>query len=407
MPFKETTAVDETVRFVAEYLSRKVSMSALCRRFGISRQWGYELIRRYKAEGVAGLQPRSRAPIRPGRSMPSSVAEDIIALRRKEPTWGPKKLKKTLEIENPQVKWPACSTMGDLLCREGLVVTRRRRRHAIPISRPFAPVLAPNDLWCIDFKGWFRTGDGERCDPLTLSDADSRFLLVCRAVEPTTQGVDQETDKAFHEYGLPTTMRSDNGGPFAGTGAGGLSRLSVKWIKLGIRLERIDLGSPEQNGRHERMHGTLKAETARPPAASLDEQQLSFDHFRHKYNHVRPHEALDLDTPASRYQPSTRAYPGRLLEPDYDASHATRRVRTNGEIKWGGDFIFVSEVLVGEPVGVAETESGDWIVRFFDYDLGLIDRRTRKLRPFAAPRPGGVPRTRERNRNSVNDVSGS
>jgi putative transposase len=406
MPFKETSTVDETVRFVAEYLSRTQSMSGLCRRFGISRQWGYELVRRYEAEGPAGLKPRSRAPIKPGRSMLSDVADAIIALRRREPTWGPKKLKQILETDRPDIVWPARSSIGDLLRREGLVVTRRRRRHAIPISRPFAPVLAPNDLWCIDFKGWFRTSDGERCDPLTLSDADSRFLLECRVVEPTTQGVDQVTDRTFREYGLPTAMRSDNGAPFAGTGAGGLSRLAVKWIKLGIRLERTDPGSPEQNGRHERMHGTLKAETARPPAASLAEQQLSFDRFRDKYNNVRPHEALDLDTPASRYRPSTRAYPERSSEPDYDDSHATRRVRSNGEIKWGGDLIFISEVLVGEPVAVAETEAGDWIVRFFDYDLGLIDRRTRKLRPFAAPRPGGGPRTRERNRNSVNDVSG-
>jgi len=334
------------------------------------------------------------------------MADAIIALRRREPTWGPKKLKKILETDSPHAVWPARSSIGDLLRREGLVATRRRKRHAIPISRPFAPVLAPNDLWCIDFKGWFRTGDGERCDPLTLSDADSRFLLACRAVEPTTQGVDQVTDRAFREHGLPAAMRSDNGGPFAGTGAGGLSRLAVKWIKLGIRLERIALGSPEQNGRHERMHGTLKNETARPPAASLTAQQLSFDRFRHKYNNVRPHEALDLDTPASRYRPSTRAYPERPLEPCYDVSHAARRVRSNGEIKWGGALIFISEVLVGEPVGVAETESGDWIVRFFDHDLGLIDHRTGKLRPFAPPRPGGVPRTRQRNTKPVNDVSG-
>jgi hypothetical protein len=296
--------------------------------------------------------------------------------------------------------------MGDLLRREGLVVARRRKRHAIPISQPFAPVLAPNDLWCIDFKGWFRTGDGQRCDPLTLSDADSRFLLACQVVEPTTQGVDQVTDAAFREHGMPAALRSDNGAPFAGTGAGCLTRLAVKWIKLGIRLERTDPGSPEQNGRHERMHGTLKDETAKPPATSLAAQQASFDRFRHKYNHVRPHEGIGLKTPASCYQPSTRPCPERLLEPVYDDSHATRRVRSNGEIKWGGDLIFVSEALVGEPVGVAETDAGDWIVRFFNYDLGLIDRRTRKLRPFAAPRPGGVLRTREQNRNSVNHVSG-
>ena len=286
MPFKETTAVDETVRFVAACLKGEETMSELCRRFGISRQWGYELVRRYRAEGPAGLEPRSRAPARPGRAMPIWMAKAIVAMRREEPRWGPKKLKKVLEDRAPQIEWPATSTMGDLLRREGLVVTRRRKRHAIPISRPFAPVLAPNDLWCIDFKGWFRTGDGQRCDPLTLSDADSRFLIACRVVEPTTQGVDPVIDAALREHGMPTALRSDNGSPFAGTGAGSLTRLAVKWIKLGIRLERTDPGSPEQNSRHERMHGTLKDETAKPPAASLADQQASFDRFQIGRAHV-------------------------------------------------------------------------------------------------------------------------
>ncbi len=406
MPFKETCVLDETIRFVATYLEGEETMAALCRAFGISRQWGHELARRYRAEGVAGLAPRSRAPHRPGRTMAAEIADAIIALRSKHPSWGPKKLRAVLARQAPATAWPANSSMGDLLRREGLIPSRRRRRVPMPLSQPFAPVHQPNDLWGIDFKGWFRTGDGARCDPLTLSDADSRYLLVCQTVAPTTAGVDPVTDAAFREYGLPFALRSDNGPPFASSGAGGLTRLSVKWIKLGIRLERIDPGSPQQNGRHERMHGTLKAETARPPAETLAAQQRSFERFRTVYNHERPHEALGQETPASRYRPSPRPYPARLEEPHYDADHAVRRVRSNGEIKWGGELIFVSEALVGEPVGIAETDRGDWIVRFADHPLGLIDRRTRKLRPFAPARPGRRKGAAQQIPEPVNDVSG-
>jgi putative transposase len=406
MAFKETCVLEEAFRFVTVYLKGEESMSSLCREFGISRQWGYELVRRYRAEGVAGLEPQSRAPHRCAQAMAAEIADAIIALRCAHSNWGPKKLRAILDRRTPETAWPAPSTIGDLLRREGLAGSRRRRRTPLPLSRPFAPVQAPNDLWCIDFKGWFRTQDGQRCDPLTLSDADSRYLLVCRAVAPTREGVDPVLDAAFREHGLPFAIRSDNGPPFAGTGAGGLSRLAVKWIKLGIRLERTDPGSPQQNGRHERMHGTLKADTAKPPAETLAAQQRRFDHFRQEYNEVRPHEALSQETPASRYRPSPRPYPERLEEPAYDAEHAVRRVRSNGEIRWGGELIFVSETLVGEPVGIAETESGDWIARFADYPVGMIDRRTRTLRPFAPARPGRRKPTREQTGKTVNHVSG-
>ncbi|MGO4126297.1 integrase core domain-containing protein [Inquilinus sp. YAF38] len=406
MPFQEISAVEEAVRFVTAYLAGEETMSELCRGFGISRQWGYELVRRYQAEGWSGLEPRSRAPHHPGQTMAAELAAAIVALREAHPRWGPKKLKALLERREPETAWPAASSIGDLLRREGLVRSRRRRRTPLPLTQPFAPVTGPNDLWGIDFKGWFRTGDGVRCDPLTLSDADSRFLLVCQSVEPTIEGVDPVTDAAFHEYGLPLGLRSDNGPPFAGNGAGGLTRLAVKWIKLGIRLERIDPGAPEQNGRHERMHGTLKADTAKPPAATPAAQQANFDRFRLEYNHLRPHEALGQETPASHYHKSPRGYPARIEEPAYDAEHAVRRVRSNGEIKWGGTLIFVSEALVGEPVGVAETETGDWIVRFADLPIGLIGRGTHKLRPIAPARPGRRDQRSQRHRKSVNDVSG-
>lgn len=406
MPFKETCVLDETVRFVSACLEGEETMTALCEAYGISRQWGYELVRRYQAEGAAGLEPRSRAPHRPGQAMPVAIADAIIALRCEHPSWGPKKLRAVLARRTPETVWPAPSSMGDLLRREGLVRSRRRRRTPLPLNRPFASVVAPNDLWCIDFKGWFRTRDGQRCDPLTLSDADSRYLIACRAVSPIAADVDEVTDAAFRKHGLPRALRSDNGPPFASTGAGGLTRLAVKWIKLGIRLERTDPGSPQQNGRHERMHATLKAETARPPAGSLAAQQRRFDRFRAVYNHERPHEALGQETPASRYQPSSRPYPQRIEEPHYDAAHAVRRVRSNGEIRWGGDLIFLSETLVGEPVGVSETEAGDWIVCFADLPVGLIDRRSKRLRPFGPARPGQPKAAPQQARETVNDVSG-
>jgi putative transposase len=388
MPWRETCVDDEKLRLVAAYLEGDVGMSELCARHGVSRQTGYTLVRRYLAEGVEGLAARSRAPHRHGQAMDAAVAAAIVALRGERPSWGPKKLKAVLGREQPEIAWPAASTIGDLLRREGLASRRRRRRSALPLSRPFGPVAAPNDLWCIDFKGWFRTRDGERCDPLTISDADSRYLLACRIVPPTLAGVQPAVDRVLRAYGLPRAIRSDNGAPFGSSGAAGLSRLGVHWLKLGIRLEFIDPGEPQQNGRHERMHGTLKKETVLPPAATMAAQQARFDRFRREFNRERPHEALGQTTPRSRYRLSPRPYPDRIERPWYDADHAERTVRTSGEIKWGGDYVFIGEALAGEPVGVAETASGDWIVRFMHVDLGLIDRRTKKLRRFAPPRPG-------------------
>jgi len=404
MPWKETCVMDERMMFIGECLRGEVPMTVLCERYGISRKTGYKWLTRYRQDPERGLEERSRAPLRPGHGMDGETAQAIVALRRRYPHFGPRKLLAMLQRRDPQTIWPAASSIGDLLHREGLSEPRRRRRSAVPVTQPFSSVDAPNDVWCADFKGWFRTADGTRCDPLTISDAYSRFLITCRIVEPTTEGVRPWFNRAFRELGLPRALRTDNGLPFASTGAGGLSRLSVEWIKLGIKLERIDPGAPQQNGRHERLHGTLKAQTSRPPAANPSQQQRRFDRFREHYNHERPHEALGQQTPTSCYSCSPRPYPERIEDPWYDAEHAVRQVRTNGDIKWGGDFIFVSEVLVGEPVGIAETEDGNWIVRFADIDLGVIDRRTKKLRRFAAPRPGR--RKAEQNRKTVTHVAG-
>ena len=380
--------MDEKMSFVAQCLRGDAPMAALCEDYGISRKTGYKWLGRYREHGPAGLEDRSRAPHRHGRSMAPEVAEAIVALRRERPHWGPRKLRAVLMRDHPDRVWPAASTMGELLRAEGLVRPRRRRRLLAAPSRTLRTAEAPNDVWSIDFKGWFRTRDGERCDPLTVTDAYSRYLLACVILPPRTEEVRAAVEQLFERYGLPETIRSDNGPPFAGTGAGGLSRLSVGWLKAGIALERIDPGQPQQNGRHERMHKTLKAETAKPPAASKEEQQARFDRFRKDFNEYRPHEALGQQPPAAFYQPSPRPCPERLTEPWYDPWHAVRRVRTDGSIKWGGDLVFIAEPLAGEPVGIAETESGHWIVRFADIDLGIIDHKTKKLHRFRAARPG-------------------
>lgn len=388
MPWRETCIMDERLCFIADCLEGGEPMTVLCEAYGISRKTGYKWLSRYRAEGPEGLRERSRAPLRPACGLDPEIAAAIVRLRERFPFWGPRKLKAHLERARGDVAWPAGSSIGDLLARRGLVVPRPRRRRAQPVTRPFSEARGPNDIWCADFKGWFRTRDGARCDPLILSDAHSRYLLCCDIVAPTREGVEPIFERAFREYGLPLALRTDNGPPFASHGAGGLTRLAAGWLKLGVRLERIDPGQPQQNGRHERMHRTLKQETSRPAASTLAEQQQRFDRFREAYNETRPHEALGQEPPAEHYAPAARPYPDRIPEPWYDADHAVRKVRPTGEIKWRGELVFVSEAVAGEPVGLAETESGDWIVRFCDLDLGLIDRRTRKLHRFAAPRPG-------------------
>jgi putative transposase len=404
MGWKDACVEEEKLRFIADRLRGEVSMTELCERYGVSREAGYELMRRYQIEGIRCVEARSRAPHRQARETDEEVVSAIVALRMQHADWGPKKLRAYLQRHEPGRAWPAASTIGDLLKRHQLVESRRRRRSALPQSRPFAAIREPNDLWCVDFKGWFRTGDGQRCDPLTVTDADSRYLLECRIVPPTYEGVFPVMEGLFKEHGLPLAIRSDNGPPFGSSGAGGLTRLAVHWLKLGLTIERIVPGKPHQNGRHERMHATLKANTASPPAADPAAQQARSDRFRIEFNEVRPHEALGQATPASRWRPSCRPYPSRIEEPAYDPSNAIRRVRQNGEIKWRGNTIFISDVLVGEPVGLAETETGEFIVRFARLDLGLINRAGTKMRRFTAPRPGR--REAEQTEKSVNHLTG-
>jgi putative transposase len=330
MPWKETCALDERVRFVLAVGACEEPMAAVCRRFGISRQHGYKWLTRWRAEGVAGLADRSRAPHSHPQAVAAELLEPCLAVRRAHPTWGPVKVRAFLERRHPATRWPAASSIGALFDREGLTVKRRPRRRTPP-GGPLFAAGAANDVWTVDFKGWFRTGDGTRVDPLTLCDACSRYLLRCQAVaRPDTDHVWPILDAAFREYGLPVRLRSDNGPPFATTGAGGLSRLAVRVLKAGVTPERIRPGKPQENGRHERMHLTLLRDTADPPAATPRAQQTRFRAFRASYNEDRPHAALDNATPAERYLPSFRRWDGFLRSPEPDAGAIVRRVRCNG-----------------------------------------------------------------------------
>jgi putative transposase len=351
-------------------------MTELARRYVISRKTVYKWIERYEADPTTGLVEWSRAPHAHGRSRPDDLREAVLTLRKQHPSWGPKKLRTILHERQPKCAWPAASTMGEWLRRAGASEPRRRTRYVVPLSQPLAAAQAPNDVWSADFKGWFRTGDGTRCDPLTVTDACSRFVLCCRITAQNQRGVRPWFDRVFREYGLPWALRTDNGSPFASTGPGRLTQLAVWWLKLGIQLDRIDPGHPEQNGRHERFHLTLQQETTATPAPTPRAQQRRFDRLRQEFNHVRPHEALGQRPPGRVYVASPRPYPARLEDPWYDSTHEVRRVNRNGQIKWKGALVFVSEAMRREIVGITETERGDWTVRFMNVELGRIDRQT-------------------------------
>jgi len=370
------------MRFVVAAQKGEESFAAVCRRFGVSRRIGYKWLARFEAEGAAGLFEHSRAPLHHPQAIAEGIAERCLEVRRAHPTWGPVKVLGYLERNAPKTDWPAASTIGELFNREGLTVKRKLRRRSPPSSAPFADCETANEVWCIDFKGWFLTGDGKRCEPLTLTDAHSRYLLRCQALPRTdTEHVWPVLDAAFREFGLPHYMRSDNGSPFASVGAGGLSKLSVMLIKAGVTPQRIAPGKPQQNGRHERMHLTLLQDVADPPARSLREQLKRLRDFQRFYNEERPHQALDNATPADRYQVSPRRFNGILRSPEY-ADQEVRRVRHNGDIKLDGKTIYLSQALSGEPVGLAEAENG-WLVSYGPVELGTIahgDDRLRKPR---------------------------
>lgn len=380
MPFREEAIVDQREKFVMQALRAELPLSELCRSFGISRPTGYKWIKRFHEGGLPALADRDSAPHRHPNQTSDSVAQRVLALRDQYPWFGARKLKPLLEGKAPRQSWPAPSTIGEILRRHGRTTPAHKRRRTPPYSQPFAQVSEPNQVWCADYKGWFLTADGARIDPLTISDCHSRYLLRVQIVDHMdtieARGVFQA---AFREFGMPQAIRTDNGAPFASTAPGGLSRLSVEWVRRGIRPERIEPGQPQQNGRHERMHRTLKQETARPAAATKRQQQRRFHEFQKRYNQVRPHEALDYRTPAALYLPSERIYRARLPEIEYPPGYLLRRITGQGSLKWKGERSYVTEVLGHEVVGLEQIDERYYQVWFSFIPLGRLDTHQKRF----------------------------
>lgn len=382
MSWKETCAMNERLGFVLEVERGERTVSELCRVFAVSRKTGYKMLARYREFGLAGLEERSRAPHTHPNAVSKQTTAKIVRVRRRYPDWGPVKLLDWLERHRPDLVLPAPCTVAELLKREGLVKPRVRKRHSTPYGAPFVQAVAPNDLWSADFKGQFRMGNGELCYPLTLSDGASRFFLCCEALGgPTYAQSRPRCEQAFREYGLPRAIRTDNGEPFASCALGGLSRLSLWWIKLGIIPERIRPGRPEQNSRHERLHGTLKRGCG--VQANLKQQQRAFDRFRYLYNTERSHQSLGRNqTPAMHYRPSDRPYPRSLPELTYPDSYVVKRVRASGSMGWVGRDWYVAGLLRGEFIGLKPIDDGVWIVFVGPVAIGRLDARATRIEPI-------------------------
>ena len=385
MPWKECSVMEERMRFVLRLLEGE-EMSHVCREFGISRKTGYKIFDRYKECGLEALTDRSRRPFRYGNQLPFQVETAIVQLKREKPHWGARKLRELLLRKFPsEVKVPAVSTIHCVLDRNGLVQTMRPRRNRAK-GTPLSTGAHPNDVWCVDYKGEFLLGNKRYCYPLTVTDHASRYLLLCEAMESTKEDpAITAFERLFRERGLPAAIRSDNGLPFAGPHAlFQLSKLSVWWLRLGIDLERIKPFKPQQNGRHERMHRTLKKETTRPAQMNFLQQQEIFDRFVSEFNGERPHEGLGMKIPAEVYTPSHRAYDG-LAELEYPFHDRTAVVTHCGRVCMHNKKINLSHVLQGQTVGLKEVDDNVWLVSFMDYDLGYIDLEEKSLQPLENP----------------------
>ena len=391
MPWRETSPMEQRLEFIRECETELFTMTELAAQYGISRRTGYKWLERFEADGIDGLRDHSRRPDESPQATDPALIETLLAQRRRHPRWGAKKLLAIAARRDPDAAWPSRSTVCTHLKAHGLVEPRRRRirpPHAPP--PPLAPITAANDVWTTDFKGEFRTGDGVYCYPLTLRDGFSRYVLRCDGLlSRTLAATQQRFVRAFAEYGLPARIRSDNGLPFASPGLGGLSTLSVWWIRLGIVPERIAPGHPEQNGSHEQFHRVLKAETARPPAPNCIAQQQRFRRFVHEYNLERPHEALHDQPPATRYAASRRSLPRRLPPLDYPAHMEPRLVSSCGTISWAGAPLFLATGLAGEYVAFEEIDDGLWTVHFATVALARYDERHRTLHPLPIAVNGG------------------
>ena len=381
MSWRYTDSMKERLAFIAELERDERTMSELCRVFNVSRKTGYKWVARHQQEGVAALADRSRAPHHHPNALDAEVARELLDLRRRHPDWGPVKLLDWRVTRLPECKLPAPSTVAELLKRHGLIKVSPRHRRSVPYGAPFVQAHAPNELWGADFKGQFRVDDGHLCYPLTVSDAASRYLLCCRGLSrPRFAQAQPWFERTFRCYGLPAAIRTDNGAPFASTALGGLTRLSVWWLRLGIIPERIRAGHPEQNGRHERLHGTLKRSC--PVRRNLCAQQRAFDQFRRTYNTERPHQALQGHTPHSHYQASHRPYPNKLPELSYPADYVLRRVAPAGTIKFLGRRWYVAGVLRGEPLGLYPIDNEIWRVYAGALAIGTLDARATRIQPI-------------------------
>ncbi len=384
MPWKECNKVEERLRFVARLLDGE-KMAVLCREFAISRKTGYKIFNRYKDSGLEGLTDRSRRPYRHANQLPFQVENLIVQLKKEKPSWGAPKIRERLRRLHPDVHTPANSTVHAVLDRNGLVRRRRRRRHkaqGTALSKP----RQPNELWCADYKGEFMLADRRYCYPLTITDFASRYLIACDALATTKEGYAFTVfERAFKDFGLPKAIRTDNGVPFSCANAlFGLSRLSVWWLRLGIDIERIRPGHPQQNGRHERMHLTLKIEATKPAGDNFLQQQARFDDFIDCFNNDRPHQALGMQFPAERYQRSSRPYRG-LQELEYPFHDRTITVTRCGRICFDRLKINLSTVFAGQNVGIKQVDDKIWLVTFMQYDLGYFDHETTRLEPIENP----------------------
>jgi putative transposase len=384
MPWKECHVVDERLRFIARRLDGE-KMATLCAEYGISRKTGYKIYDRYKDCGVEGLTDRSRRPYRHANQLPMAVEKLIVALKREYVDWGAPKIRERLRKRWPGVRCPAISTVHAVLDRHGLVTPRRPRRYRAE-GTPLTWPAQPNDLWCADYKGEFMLADRRYCYPLTITDFASRYLIRCEALSTTREMYAFSVfERVFKEFGLPAAIRTDNGVPFASPSAlYGLSKLSVWWLRLGIRIERIKPGHPEQNGRHERMHLTLKTEATKPAAANALQQQARFDAFLERYNHERPHQALAMRVPGELYARSVRPYQG-LADLTYPFHDWTSTVTHCGRVCFHRRKINLSQVFAGQQVGVRQVTERIWLVSFMDYDLGYFDDETCRLEPIHNP----------------------
>lgn len=383
MPWKESVIMDERMKFVGRLLQGE-RMAELCREFGIARKTGYKFWDRYKRVGLHGLTDRTRRPKRYANQLPMQIEREILMIKRKKNSWGAPKIREIIRRKYPEVKTPAKSTIHCILDRHGLVKRRKRRFKAHGTS--LSTTENPNDLWCADYKGEFMLSSRRYCYPLTITDFSSRYLLACEALENNREMYAFHVfERVFKERGLPKAIRTDNGVPFSSPHAlFGLSKLSVWWLRLGITIERIKPGHPEQNGRHERMHLTLKKEATKPPGDNLLQQQETFDRFIDEFNTERPHQALEMKCPGEVYRPSPRPYRG-LGEVTYPFHDRTITVTNCGRICIRNKKVNLSQVFAGQDVGVKEVENGIWLVTFMDYDLGYFDEETKKLEPLEYP----------------------